>query len=150
MTAIEVAEFVGCHEQTVRRAYLRGRLGWRPAKSSDMERLGSSRSEVLRELEFKESQARTICNFRFRVAKVAVGPCSFLPAAEFPVGVTALSSASPSEDEDALARRLGVEEFVGSVRFIEREPVRQQLLQRQPLVYDEARALGLPHGAEGP
>ena len=27
MTAFEVAEFVGCHEETVRRAYLRGLLG---------------------------------------------------------------------------------------------------------------------------
>ena len=26
MTALEVAEFVGCHEETVRRAYLRGLL----------------------------------------------------------------------------------------------------------------------------
>jgi excisionase family DNA binding protein len=26
MTALEVAEFVGCHEETVRRAYLRGVL----------------------------------------------------------------------------------------------------------------------------
>ena len=26
LTAIEVAEFVGCHEETVRRAYLRGLL----------------------------------------------------------------------------------------------------------------------------
>jgi excisionase family DNA binding protein len=26
MTAFEVAEFVGCHEETVRRAYLRGLL----------------------------------------------------------------------------------------------------------------------------
>ena len=26
MTAIEVAEFIGCHEETVRRAYLRGAL----------------------------------------------------------------------------------------------------------------------------
>jgi excisionase family DNA binding protein len=26
MTAIEVAQFVGCHEETVRRAYLRGLL----------------------------------------------------------------------------------------------------------------------------
>jgi len=26
MTAFEVAEFVGCHEETVRRAYLRGML----------------------------------------------------------------------------------------------------------------------------
>jgi hypothetical protein len=28
-TAFEVAEFVGCHEETVRRAYLRGRFGVR-------------------------------------------------------------------------------------------------------------------------
>jgi len=27
LTAFEVAEFVGCHEETVRRAYLRGLLG---------------------------------------------------------------------------------------------------------------------------
>ena len=26
MTALEIAEFVGCHEETVRRAYLRGLL----------------------------------------------------------------------------------------------------------------------------
>ena len=26
MTAVEVAEFIGCHEETVRRAYLRGLL----------------------------------------------------------------------------------------------------------------------------
>ena len=26
MTALEVAEFVGCHEETIRRAYLRGLL----------------------------------------------------------------------------------------------------------------------------
>jgi excisionase family DNA binding protein len=26
MTALEVAEFIGCHEETVRRAYLRGLL----------------------------------------------------------------------------------------------------------------------------
>lgn len=26
MTAFEVAEFIGCHEETVRRAYLRGQL----------------------------------------------------------------------------------------------------------------------------
>jgi excisionase family DNA binding protein len=26
MTAFEVAEFIGCHEETVRRAYLRGLL----------------------------------------------------------------------------------------------------------------------------
>ena len=26
LTAIEVAEFIGCHEETVRRAYLRGLL----------------------------------------------------------------------------------------------------------------------------
>ena len=28
MTAFEVAEFVGCHEETVRRAYLRGLLNF--------------------------------------------------------------------------------------------------------------------------
>lgn len=28
LTAFEVAEFVGCHEETVRRAYLRGLLVW--------------------------------------------------------------------------------------------------------------------------
>jgi excisionase family DNA binding protein len=27
LTAFEVAEFIGCHEETVRRAYLRGLLG---------------------------------------------------------------------------------------------------------------------------
>ena len=28
MIAFEVAEFIGCHEETVRRAYLRGLLTW--------------------------------------------------------------------------------------------------------------------------
>src|SRR5262245_30299462 len=57
---------------------------------------------------------------------------------------------SRSEDEDALAGRLGVEELVSALGFVELEPVRQEFLERYLLVHDEARTLRLAHGAERP
>src|SRR5262249_14505788 len=55
-----------------------------------------------------------------------------------------------SEEEDALAGGLGVEEAVCLLGLIQVEPVGEDLLERNLAVRDEARALPLARGAEGP
>ena len=53
-------------------------------------------------------------------------------------------------DEDALARRLRVEELVGAFGIVQLEPVREERVEVNAVVDDELRALGLADAAEGP
>src|SRR5262245_22200218 len=46
MTAFEVAEFIGCHEETVRRAYLRGLPGRTGSDASKEDRHGDNRYAI--------------------------------------------------------------------------------------------------------
>src|SRR6185295_19299418 len=54
------------------------------------------------------------------------------------------------ENDDALAGRLGVENAVGLVGLLELPAVREQRVDVDAVVDREARALELPHRAEGP
>src|SRR5215831_21172575 len=78
MTAFEVAEFIGCHEETVRRAYLRGllvsqRFGVREEGGSVLKMSSTGFVEALR-LEFRKHKGGSLWPFENGVAAVAAKP----------------------------------------------------------------------------
>src|ERR671918_2580426 len=96
------------------------------------------------------SASTTRSAWRTRCSRRSRSPSSGTPSSRTSFSIRSYSPARRSEQEHALAGRLGVEQSIGLGRLIEGVAMGEQALDVDLAIGDEARALGLDHAREGP